>query len=195
MTKITAIPVPQGSLLAEFGPPPDSTTQPYRDCFVRRETDAVTLEQFVERFYCSWAFRPERLALGLIGRGASSADARRLARGETENFAAWTVIDRRSASDFLAEHGPEGSASPTGRPQARKGRGNRTPDGVRNTKNAEILLQDFQGATASWLSVRPSADGGTELLFGSWVGKPDRGVVKALMPFHRLYARVLLGGA
>jgi len=156
MAKIESIPVPSGSLLAEFGPPAGSTTEPYRDCFMRRENGAVSLEQLIERFYCSWAFRPERIALGLIGRGASSEDARALARGEIKEFAAWTVIERREN---------------------------------------EILLQDFQGATASWLSVRPEADGGTELLFGSWVGRPDRGVVKALMPVHQWYARVLLGGA
>ncbi len=189
MTKIYAIPVPDGSLLAEFDPP-----EAYRDCYVRRESGSVSLEQFIERFYCSWAFRPERIALGLIGRGASSEEARKLARGEVDSFAAWMVIERRSANGLVAEHGPEGSARATARPQARKGRGDRSADALRNTKNAEILLQDFRGATASWLSVKPSADGGTELLFGSWVGKPERGVVKALIPFHRWYSRVLLGG-
>ncbi len=195
MATIYAIPVPDGSLLAEFGPPPGVQSEPYRDCFMRRESGAVSLEQLIERFYCSWAFRPERIALGLIGRGASSEDARKLARGEVESFAAWTVIERRHANVLVAEHGPAGSARATARPQAREGRGDRAPDGVRKTNtHNEILLQDFQGATASWLSVRPSANGGTELLFGSWVGKPDRGVVKALMPFHRWYSRVLLGG-
>ncbi|WP_299196288.1 hypothetical protein [uncultured Erythrobacter sp.] len=149
MAKIEAIPVPPGSLLAGFGPP-----QSYRDCFSREVPGSVPLEQFIERFYCSWTFRPERLALGLIGRGASNADARAVASGEAQSFAAWTVIERREG---------------------------------------EILLQDFQGATASWLSVVPG-EGSTTLLFGSWVGKPDRGVVKVLMPFHRWYSRVLLGG-
>ncbi len=171
MSKVYSIPVPQGSLLAGFGPPPGtlagSTTEPYRDCFMRREAGVVTLEQLIERFYCSWAFRPERIALGLIGRGASSENARALARGEVESFAAWNVVERHES---------------------------------------EILLQDFSGATASWLAVRPGSDGGTapssssgavgqtELLFGSWVGEADKPLVKALMGFHRAYSRVLLGG-
>lgn len=153
MAKIEGIAVPQGSLLAEFGAP-----DAYRDCFAREVPGAVSLEEFVERFYCSAAFRPERIALGLIGRGADNSDAQAVARGKADNFAAWTVIERRAN---------------------------------------EILLQDFQEATASWFTVQPSEKSNTQstkLLFGSWVGQPDRGIVKALMPFHRWYSRFLLSG-
>jgi len=92
MAKIENIAVPKGSLLAEFGPP-----GAYRDCFIREVPGSVKLEQFVERFYCSAAFRPERIVLGLIGKGASNADARAVARGEVESFAAWSVVERRVA--------------------------------------------------------------------------------------------------
>lgn len=149
MAKIESISVPEGSLLAEFGPP-----NAYRDCFTCDMPGSVSLEQFVERFYCSAAFRPERVVLGLIGRGASNGDARAVAQGDVESFAAWNVVSRR---------------------------------------DDEVLLQDFRGATASWFSVR-SIGTSTQLLFGSWVGEPDRGVVRALMPFHRWYSRVLLRG-
>lgn len=149
MAKVLACPVPPGSLLAEFG-----SSTAYRDCFACEVPGLVTLPELIERFYCSPAFRPERLALGLIGRGASNADVHALASGEVQSFAAWNVVERRSQ---------------------------------------EILLQDFQQATASWLSVRPG-EGTTTLLFGSWVDRPDRGPVRLLMPFHRFYSRVLLGG-
>ncbi len=148
MAKIESIAVPKGSLLAEFDPP-----VAYRDCFMREVSGTVSLEAFIERFYCSTAFRLERIALGLIGRGANNADAQAVAHGKVDSFAAWTVIERRED---------------------------------------QILLQDFQGATASWLSVQPNGQS-TRLLFGSWVRKPDRPIVKALMPFHRWYSRVLLG--
>lgn len=158
------IALPPGSLLAEFCGPED-----YRDCFERTVPGNVSLGELIERFYCSMAFRPERVLLGLIGRGASNLDAAALARGEADGIAAWKVVGRRepprSSSKAVAQQGHE------------------------------ILLQDFQGATASWLSVRPGADAATALLFGSWVGKPDRALIKALMPFHRWYSRVLLGGA
>jgi len=150
MAKVTPCPVPEGSLLAEFGP-----ASAHGDCYAKEVTGDVTLAQHIEAFYCSWAFRPERLALSLIGRGASSKDARALARGEVESFAAWDVVGRR---------------------------------------DTEILLQDFTGATASWLAVEALEGGRTRLLFGSWVGKPDRGLVRWLMPLHAGYSRVLLGG-
>ncbi len=179
---VTPISVPPGSLLAEFGAP-----DAYRDCFAREVAEVVKLPQLIERFYCSAAFRPERVLLGLIKRGASSEDARRLARGEIDEFAAWKVVSRKDANNGLvAEHGePEYSLSERARTPALE---------AKIYNHAQILLRDFRGATASWLAVEPLPGDGTRLLFGSWVGQPDRGLVKALMPFHRLYSKVLLGG-
>ena len=77
MFDVSACEVPESSLLTQFGGPED-----YRDCFCREVAGEVTLEQYIERFYCSMAFRPERIVLGLMGRGASNEDARKLARGE-----------------------------------------------------------------------------------------------------------------
>ncbi len=149
MAKIESIDVPSSSLLAQFGVP-----GAYRDCFACEVPGRVSLEQFVERFYCSASFRPERVLLGLIGRGGDNDDARAVAYGKADSFAAWNVLERR---------------------------------------DDEMLLQDFRGTTASWLAVEPGEQS-TQLRFGSWVGQPDRPVVKALMPFHRWYSRVLLGG-
>ncbi|WP_432201337.1 hypothetical protein ACRAQ7_03825 [Erythrobacter sp. W53] len=150
MTKVFACDVPSSSLLAGFGGPEN-----YRDCFARDVPSAVSLSNFIEAFYTSAVFRPERLALGLIRRGANNADAAKLARGKAANFATWDVIERTET---------------------------------------EILLRDFQGATASWLCAQPDGDGSTRLLFGSWLREPDRTIVRALIPFHVWYSRVLLGG-
>ncbi|TNE57181.1 MAG: hypothetical protein EP341_04230 [Sphingomonadales bacterium] len=105
MLGVSACDVPAGSLLAQFGGPGD-----YRDCFVREVAGEVTLEQFVERFYCSMAFRPERIVLGLIGRKASNEDARKLARGETDRFGVWEVVERRENQILLESRGT-GTAS------------------------------------------------------------------------------------
>jgi len=65
----------------------------------------------------------------------------------------------------------------------------------------EILLQDFQSRTCSWLCAEPLATtaptikGRTRLYFGSGVRHPGSASVKALMPFHRFYAQTLLGSA
>ena len=105
MGKVRAIAVPEGSLLAGFGGPDD-----YRDAFCREVAGTVSLEQFIERFYCSMAFRPERLVLGLIGRGASNADASALARGEANGIAVWEVVERTD-SEILLESKDTGTAS------------------------------------------------------------------------------------
>lgn len=169
--------VPKGSLLAEFGP-----ESAYRDCFYRDQSHAsgqpTTLEAFVTRFYSSAAFRPERFILGLVGHAGSDADAQALARGEADQFAVWRVVERRGPSP-IGEPGE--TDAPTGAPTS-------APTG------GELLLQDKTGATASWLSVQPR-ETHTRLLFGSWVGRPDKPLVKALMPFHRWYSRRLLASA
>ena len=65
MAMVTACEVPEGSLLAAYGGAED-----YRDCFCREVAGDVSLADFIEHFYCSMAFRPERIILGLLGRGA-----------------------------------------------------------------------------------------------------------------------------
>ena len=96
MATVTASPVPEDSLLAAFGGPGD-----YRDCFTRDVAGDVSLSEFIERFYCSAAFRPERMVLGLLGRGASNADAKAVARGETDEFCVWKVTERRETEALL----------------------------------------------------------------------------------------------
>ena len=65
----------------------------------------------------------------------------------------------------------------------------------------EILLADISGATRSWLMVEALSSGITRLYFGSAVVRKsgDEGrrplLFRALMPFHRIYSRVLLGSA
>lgn len=63
----------------------------------------------------------------------------------------------------------------------------------------QILLADRAGRTLSWLAAAPKQGGATRLLFGSAV-LPGQGgrlsaPVRALLPLHRLYARLLLRSA
>ncbi|NVE95130.1 hypothetical protein [Altererythrobacter lutimaris] len=90
MGKVRACELPEGSLLAGFGGADD-----YRDCFCREVPGEVSLEQYIERFYSSAVFRPERVVLGLIGRGASAEDIRALASGESDQIAVWKVVERK----------------------------------------------------------------------------------------------------
>ncbi|MHA7820894.1 MAG: hypothetical protein ACX930_14700 [Erythrobacter sp.] len=94
MSSVTAIALPPDSLLARFGGP-----ESYRDCFAREVPESVTLPRFIEAFYSSAPFLPERIVLKLLGRKASRADAARIARGEAEAFGAWKLVERRDAAE------------------------------------------------------------------------------------------------
>ena len=105
MTSVRDIPVPQDSLLAQFGKGGD-----YRDCFVREVPGEISLADFIERFYASRAFLPERLILKALGTPASSKDAGAFARGQADRFGAWQLVERREA-EMLARSKDTNTAS------------------------------------------------------------------------------------
>ena len=153
--------------------PPDSFLRRYKegsgyaDCYVTEIAGTVSQAAFVEAFYTSALFKLERLLLAhLASKPASDADARQLAAGSVAAFSAWRVE----------------AQSPS-----------------------QLLLADFTGRTRSWLMAVPVAGAaGTRLYFGSAVvpkqrrdGRPG-GMgwpFHALLGFHRLYSRLLLGAA
>lgn len=139
----------------------------YADCYSADLERSVTHAQFVEAFYTGGAIRIERRLIGLfLGRPSTDAELRELAAGTGHEFAAWRVEAR-------AEQ--------------------------------QLLLCDVGGRTRSWLMVAPAEPApGTRLYFGSAVvprrnrsgGAQGMGIVfAALLGFHRLYSRVLLGSA
>ena len=164
-------PVCPGDLPAEALLQSSRAAGAYTDCYVCEVEGAVSLSAFVEAFYTTRLFKLERFILRwLARRPATDADARRLAEGGASTFSAWRV---------------EGRAA------------------------NQLLLADFTGRTKSWLMVAPvmasSATERTRLYFGSAVvplarrsaeGKPAMGFgFHALLGFHRLYSRLLLGAA
>jgi hypothetical protein len=81
--------------------PGEALTQRYRasgahaDCFFTELPRPVTHAEYVEAFYTTALFRLERWILRLVvGRPSTDAEARALARGERDTFAAWTVEAR-----------------------------------------------------------------------------------------------------
>jgi hypothetical protein len=152
--------LPEGALLRRY-----VAKGAYTDCFAVDVATSVSFAAFVEAFYTSAAFKCERFVLTwVVAKPSSDDDARRLARGESEKFAAWSVEAR--AAD-------------------------------------QLLVCDYLSRTRSWLMVEPMAGGGTRLYFGSAVvpvgigsGRARLGFpFNALLPFHKLYARILLGAA
>lgn len=75
----------------------------YTDCYFVELPEAVALPRFVEAFYTSPMFRLERwLIERLLRRSATDDDARRLASGASDRFAAWSVRHRDERQIVLA---------------------------------------------------------------------------------------------
>jgi hypothetical protein len=139
----------------------------YTDCYRVVLPHIVTQAEYVEAFYTSAVFKVERwLIARFLSRPSTDAQARLLAQGRLGSFAAWSV-ERRE------------------------------PD--------QLLLA--AGRTRSWLMACPSHESAspiTTLYFGSAVvprrsaGSTSTGMgwqFRALLGFHKLYSRVLLGAA
>jgi hypothetical protein len=89
MPGVSTCPLPTGALLNRY------EEGHYTDCFFSDVPGAVSLLQFVEAFYTTWLFRTERFILKwLVSRPSTDMQARQLALGELNSFAAWTVEDR-----------------------------------------------------------------------------------------------------
>jgi hypothetical protein len=144
-----------------------SGTGGYADSFTAELGKTVSHAEFVEAFYTSGVFKIERLLLKVfLSRPSTDLQAKQLAAGELGDFSAWRVESRATN---------------------------------------QLLMCDVGGRTRSWLMVSPSANGSTtRLYFGSAVvpvqspstGKRGMGpLFAALLGFHKLYSRVLLGSA
>ena len=76
----------------------------YADCYVVEVPVAVSQAEFVEAFYTTPLFKLERAVLAAAaGKPSTDDEARALARGERDAFAAWTVEDRSDTQLLLAD--------------------------------------------------------------------------------------------
>jgi hypothetical protein len=101
LAAVTRESVPQDALLRTFrgGAHPERWGQ-YADCFAVSVDRSVTLAQFVFAFYTSPLFLIERGLLRLINAPSSRADARAIADGTSDKFAAW-YVGQRTATQLL----------------------------------------------------------------------------------------------
>lgn len=100
MTRVTARPLPPGTLIQGYHEAGD-----YTDCFVAEVPVPVSQRRYVEAFYTSRLFKLERLVLALLVAKPSTDDgARRLAAGEAETFAAWSLEARRANELLMCDY-------------------------------------------------------------------------------------------
>jgi hypothetical protein len=87
---VTAARLPAHALLAAYG-----RDGGYADCYVTELPRVVTHAEYVEAFYTTWLFKLERLILAwLVKRPSTDTEARLLALGGRDAFAAWSVEGR-----------------------------------------------------------------------------------------------------
>ena len=96
----------------------------YADCYVTDTNGRVSQARYVEAFYTTAVFKLERLILKwIVSRPSTDAEARQLAEGTRDAFAAWTVEARaenqlllgdfsgRTKSWLMTEAAGDGSAT------------------------------------------------------------------------------------
>jgi len=140
----------------------------YTDGYRTGIAAAVTLAQYVEAFYTSPVFRLERFILRwAIRRPSSDAEARQLARGEIDRFAAWTVEDRDRRQLLMRD--------------------------VFGSTRGWLMVEPRGAGGGTWLyfgtAVAPTRRSVEQ-------GRPRMGLqFRLLLGFHRLYSRMLLRAA
>lgn len=97
-------PVPASSLLKTWrdGPNPTAWEQ-YSDCFTTTISRPVALAEFVYAFYTSPVFRLERAILRLVKLPSTDAQARAVAEGTGQTFAAWRVGQRTGTQLLMCD--------------------------------------------------------------------------------------------
>ncbi|MEO8224524.1 MAG: hypothetical protein ABI661_06940 [Gammaproteobacteria bacterium] len=154
--------LPDGALLQKY-----RLAGAYTDCFVTDITTRATQAEYVEAFYTSPVFRIERWLLArFVARPSTDLEARELALGTRNSFAAWTVEARDANQLLLAD--------------------------FQGRTRSWLMSTHIPGEPGTRLyfgsAVVPAADRRT--------GEARMGLVfRLLLGFHKLYSRVLLSGA
>lgn len=96
MASIQASPLPDDALLSRH-----LRDDAYADCYFTEVPRQVSHAQYVEAFYTTAVFKLERFLLKwFVSRPSADAEARELAQGRRETFAAWSV-EARAADQLL----------------------------------------------------------------------------------------------
>ena len=96
---ITQTDLPDAALLRRFAEQGE-----YTDCFAAPIYVESSLPVFVEAFYTTWLFKTERVILKwLLSLPSTDDEARQVALGARDSFAAWNVEDRRENQLLLID--------------------------------------------------------------------------------------------
>lgn len=164
MNPIRVYPLPEHALLTKY-----AACRAYIDCYVTEVPLPVSHAEFVEAFYTTAVFKLERLLLAwFVSRPSTDAQAKLVATGELNSFAAWNVeargVDQLLMCDF-------------------QGR-------TRSWLMVATVAGGRQGTTRLYFgsAVVPVLNRAT--------GQAGLGMAyRVLLEFHKVYSRILLGAA
>lgn len=163
MSAVEPLALPERALLFRY-----RGTGAYTDCYSLSLAHGVSQAQYVEAFYTSWVFRLERAILGwLVAKPSTDRQAKLLAEGRIDAFAAWSVEDRTPDQLLMCDF------------RRRTRSWFMTED---DTQHGRVATRLYFGSAV----VPSGADPGSQSL-----GFPFR----ALLGFHKIYSRVLLRAA
>ncbi len=139
----------------------------YTDCYFTEIGARVSHLQYVEAFYTTAVFRLERLILKwLASKPSTDDDVGRLARGEQDVFAAWSVEGRAPDQLLLCDY-------------------------LQRTRSWLMVASRAHGVTGTRLyfgsAVVPAPNGSRKQRLGSPYDE--------MLGFHKLYSRILLRSA
>jgi hypothetical protein len=161
MSSIRPCALPKDALLSKY-----ARAGAYTDCFTADIAKPVSHAAYVEAFYTCRLFKVERFLLTwLVFKPSTDAQARELASGASNSFAAWRV-EERSANQLLV------------------------CDFLGQTRSWLMIGPPSHGGAGTTrlyfgtavIPVRDKASGQARMSFA----------FKSLLPFHRLYSRALL---
>lgn len=99
-SSIEAVPLPGDAVLGRY----HGTDGGYTDCYSAELKGPVRLAEYIEAFYTSPVFKLERLILSILfAKPSTDTQARELATGNRDAFAAWRVEERDSKQILLSD--------------------------------------------------------------------------------------------
>ncbi len=99
MNRIQLCELPQKALLSKY-----KQQGAYADCYSVEMPRAISCAEYVEAFYTTPLFKIERSILAtLVSRSSTDIQAKQLASGEVDTFAAWSVEGRAENQLLLCD--------------------------------------------------------------------------------------------
>ena len=157
--------LPSTALLTRYSHAHDGPNA-YTDCYVTQVDGHVALESFVYAFYTSWLFKLERLLLDYFAKIPSTdAQARAVAGGSGNEFAAWTVEDRADDQLLMCD--------------------------LRGTTRSWFMVDQVDAGEAAMTVLYFGSAVVPQSAAATGERKISHGF-RLLLPFHKLYSRALL---